>query len=34
MDRLDSVSFGAVLLFLIGLVHGGIWGVASGFLYW
>jgi len=34
MDRLDSVSFGVVLLFLIGLVHGGIWGVASGFLYW
>lgn len=34
MDRLDSVSFGVVLLFLIGLLHGGILGVASGFLYW
>ena len=34
MDRLDSVTFGVVLLFLIGLVHGGIWAVASGFLYW
>jgi phosphatidate cytidylyltransferase len=34
MDRLDSVSFGAILLFLIGLIHGGIWDVASGFLYW
>lgn len=34
MDRLDSVSFGAVLLFLIGLAHGGISGVAAGFLYW
>ena len=34
MDRLDSVTFGVILLFLIGLLHGGIWAVASGFLYW
>lgn len=34
MDRLDSVTFGVVLLFLIGLVHGGIGNVAGGFLYW
>jgi phosphatidate cytidylyltransferase len=34
MDRLDSVTFGALLLFLIGLLHGGIGNVAGGFLYW
>ena len=34
MDRLDSVTFGVVLLFLIGLLHGGIWAVSAGFLYW
>jgi phosphatidate cytidylyltransferase len=34
MDRLDSVTFGVLLLFLIGLAHGGIGNVAAGFLYW
>lgn len=34
MDRLDSVTFGVLLLFLIGLLHGGIGNVAGGFLYW
>jgi phosphatidate cytidylyltransferase len=34
MDRLDSVTFGVLLLFLIGLAHGGIGNVAGGFLYW
>jgi phosphatidate cytidylyltransferase len=34
MDRLDSVSFGALALFLVGAFHGGIGAVASGFLNW
>jgi len=34
MDRLDSVTFGVLLLFLIGLVHGGIGNVSGGFLNW
>jgi len=34
MDRLDSVSFGALFVFVIGAVHGGIADVAGGFLNW
>lgn len=34
MDRLDSVTFGLILLVLIGLVHGGLGNVPAGFLYW
>lgn len=34
MDRLDSVTFGVILLVLIGLVHGGLGNVPTGFLYW
>jgi phosphatidate cytidylyltransferase len=34
MDRLDSVSFGVLLLFVVGALHGGIGNVAGGFLYW
>lgn len=34
MDRLDSVTFGVLLFFAIGVIHGGIWAVAQGFLYW
>jgi len=34
MDRLDSVTFGVLLLFLIGLIHGGIGNVSGGFLNW
>ena len=34
MDRLDSVSFGLLALYIIGALHGGIGSVASGFLNW
>ena len=34
MDRLDSVTFGLILLVLIGLAHGGLGNVPTGFLYW
>jgi phosphatidate cytidylyltransferase len=34
MDRLDSVSFGALFVFAIGLAHGGIADVAGGLLIW
>lgn len=34
MDRLDSVSFGALLVFAVGLLHGGLTNVAGGFLLW
>jgi len=34
MDRLDSVAFGAILLALIGLLHGGLGNVPTGFLNW
>jgi len=34
MDRLDSVTFGALLLFLIGALHGGIGNISGGFLNW
>lgn len=35
MDRLDSVSFGGLFLFVIGALHaGGLGGVAQGFLNW
>ena len=34
MDRLDSVTFGLILLVLIGLAHGGLGSVPAGFLYW
>ncbi len=34
MDRLDSVSFGLLALYLIGALHGGVGAVAAGFLNW
>ena len=34
MDRLDSVTFGVILLVLIGTFHAGIANVPTGFLYW
>jgi phosphatidate cytidylyltransferase len=34
MDRLDSVTFGLILLVLIGLLHGGLGNVPTGFLNW
>lgn len=34
MDRLDSLSFAALALFLIGLWHGGWPAIAGGFLLW
>jgi len=34
MDRLDSLTFGAIFVFLVGAIHGGFGAVAAGFLYW
>ncbi len=34
MDRLDSLTFGALLMFAVGFLHSGIDAVAAGFLYW
>lgn len=34
MDRLDSVTFGVLLLAIIGALHGGIGHIAQGFLNW
>jgi len=34
MDRLDSLTFGVLFLFLVGLAHGGWSNVAAGFLDW
>ena len=34
MDRLDSVTFGLILLVAIGMLHSGLGNVPVGFLYW
>jgi phosphatidate cytidylyltransferase len=34
MDRLDSLTFGVLLLFVVGWIRGGLDGVAAGFLNW
>ncbi|MBN9333256.1 phosphatidate cytidylyltransferase [Devosia sp.] len=34
MDRLDSLTFGIILVLIIGALHGGIGSVAEGLLYW
>ncbi|WP_052951711.1 phosphatidate cytidylyltransferase [Devosia soli] len=34
MDRLDSLTFGVILVLIIGVLHGGIDRVAEGLLYW
>lgn len=34
MDRLDSLSFAALVMFIIGAWHSGMGAVAQGFLYW
>jgi phosphatidate cytidylyltransferase len=34
MDRLDSLTFAALLVFAVGLVHAGYGAVASGLLHW
>jgi phosphatidate cytidylyltransferase len=34
MDRLDSVSFGVIALYVVGALHGGLDHVAAGFLNW
>ena len=34
MDRLDSLTFGIILVLIIGAAHGGIGAVAEGLLYW
>jgi phosphatidate cytidylyltransferase len=34
MDRLDSVTFGVIVLVAIGIAHAGLGNVPNGFLYW
>jgi phosphatidate cytidylyltransferase len=34
MDRLDSITFGIIFVFLVGALHGGSAGVAAGYLHW
>ena len=34
MDRLDSLTFGVIFLFLVGLFHSGFGSIAAGFLFW
>ena len=34
MDRLDSVTFGVIFLYLVGTFHAGTTAVAAGFLTW
>lgn len=34
MDRMDSLSFGALFLFAVGALHAGLDAVAAGFLIW
>lgn len=34
MDRLDSLTFGIILVLIVGATHGGIGSVAEGLLYW
>jgi phosphatidate cytidylyltransferase len=34
MDRLDSISFGAIAAFLVGFLHAGYVAAASGLLHW
>jgi len=34
MDRLDSLTFGIILVLIIGALHGGFGAVADGLLFW
>ena len=34
MDRLDSLTFGALFMFIVGALHAGGQSVAAGFLFW
>ena len=34
MDRLDSLTFGVIFLFLVGFFHAGFDAIAAGFLFW
>jgi len=34
MDRMDSLTFGVLLVLLIGALHMGFGAVAEGLLYW
>lgn len=34
MDRLDSLTFGIILVLIVGSLHGGFGAVAEGLLYW
>lgn len=34
MDRLDSITFGVIFVFVVGALHGGEAGIAAGYLHW
>jgi phosphatidate cytidylyltransferase len=34
MDRLDSITFGVIFVFVVGALHGGPAAIAGGYLYW
>ena len=34
MDRLDSLTFGSLFMFAVGVLHAGFGAVAAGFLFW
>ncbi len=34
MDRLDSLTFGVILVLMLGGLHAGFGSVAEGLLYW
>lgn len=34
MDRLDSITFGVIFVFLVGALHGGPGGIAGGYMHW
>ena len=34
MDRLDSITFGVIFVFLVGALHSGAAGIAGGYLHW
>jgi phosphatidate cytidylyltransferase len=34
MDRLDSLTFGALFVYVVGLLHAGAGAIGAGFLYW
>jgi phosphatidate cytidylyltransferase len=34
MDRLDSLTFGALFVLILGTIHAGFGAVAAGLLFW